>query len=546
MALALNGIVGSISVLASHALVITLSISTGNLHLVCSGVHASHIPVNRQFLWNHLRGVSATITTLWVLVGDFNDTLASTERRGGIFSPSRAQTFLDNLNSYNLLDIGATGMAFISFRNCQGQLPVHKRLDRALASLQWRVDFPKGGVEVLPRLHSDHSPLLLRCGRKIENTGSRPFRFEAAWAMHPLYGDVVQEAWQKGGPNVLEDLHEVKNDSIEFNKKTLGNIFRRKRHVENCMASIQMRLETVDSMALLLKLANLKKEYNDILAQEEMLWFQKSKEKWVKYGDRNTAFFHAQTVTLGVDTSCLPTSGLPTIPAHFIPDLEREVTKEEVYMALQHMGSFKAPGSDGFHAFFYKSYRDVVGDAFYQIRPILNEIISPMQSSFIPGRSTSDNAITLQEIVHHQHKARRKSGNLVFKLDLEKAYDLVDWHFLRETMVAFGFPQSYVTLIMYCVSVSQLAILWNGERLHPFAAKRGLRQGDPLSPYLFVLCMERISSAISTAVQEGRWDPICTVRNGPGLSHVFFVDDVLLFVKAKVSQVAYLCLYSLP
>lgn len=87
------------------------------------------------------------------------------------------------------------------------------------------------------------------------------------------------------------------------------------------------------------------------------------------------------------------------------------------------------------------------------------------------------------------------------------------------------------------MSASQLSILWNGERLPTFQAKRGLRQGDPLSPYLFVLCMERFSSAISTTVSEGRWNPIETVRNGPGLSHLFFADDVLLFVKAKKSQV---------
>lgn len=630
-ALGRTDVVSSIDVLASHAQAVTLNISSGNLSWAYSGIYASPIPSNRGLLWDHLRGLSAAISIPWVLVGDYNDTLASAEQRGGIFSPSRARTFLDNINSCGLMDIGSMGLAFTWFRTSQGRDPVHKRLDRALASLNWRVRFPEGGVEVLPRLHSDHSPLLLRCGEKMEHTGGRPFRFEAAWANHPLYRDVVHEAWTKGGPCILETLNDVRMDSMEFNKKVFGNIFRRKKHVENCMASIQTRLETVDSVALLCRLDNLKKEHQDILAQEEMLWFQKSREKWVKYGDRNTAFFHAQTIirrkrnrilglqlhdgswcvetvrlqlgaieyfkslfaeTVDVDPSCLHTPGLPTIPDHFLPDLLREVTREEVFSALQNMGSFKAPGPDGFHAFFYKTYWDVVGDKVFhcikqafetqqfdpglgetlivlipkvdnpvsfkdfrpislcnvvyklltkilvnRIRPILDDIISPMQSSFIPGRNTSDNAIALQEIVHHQRKVRRKNGNLVFKLDLEKAYDRVDWRFLKETLLAFGFPLDLVRLIMFCVSASHLTILWNGERLHSFPAKRGLRQGDPLSPYLFVLCMERFSSAISTAVSEGRWDPICTVRNGPGLSHLFFADDVLLFVKAKASQV---------
>lgn len=73
---------------------------------------------------------------------------------------------MDNINSCNLMDIGASGLAFTWFRNFQGRSPVHKRLDCALASLCWRVGFPEGGVEVLPRLHSDHISLNLRCVQK--------------------------------------------------------------------------------------------------------------------------------------------------------------------------------------------------------------------------------------------------------------------------------------------------------------------------------------------------------------------------------------------
>lgn len=107
----------------------------------------------------------------------------------------------------------------------------------------------------------------------MENLGGRPFKFEAAWTSHNLYRDVVQEAWHKGGSCILATLNEVKVDSLDFNKKVFSNIFRRKKHIENCLASIQSRLETVDSIALLLQPDKLKKEHHDILAQEEMLWF---------------------------------------------------------------------------------------------------------------------------------------------------------------------------------------------------------------------------------------------------------------------------------
>ncbi|XP_057422473.1 uncharacterized protein LOC130716276 [Lotus japonicus] len=495
------------------------------------------------------------------------------------------------------MDIGAVGMSYTWFRNCQGRLPVHKRLDRALASLAWRLAFLEGGAEVLPRLHSDHSAILLRCGKKMENRGGRPFRFEAAWTRHPLYKEVVHDAWLKGGPTIPESLHEVRVDSLDFNRRTFGNIFRRKRHVENCMASLQHRLETVDSIALLNRLDALRKEHIIRRKRNRIVGLNLPNGAWCDDADALQTgaieYFKALFAdSMNVDTSCLITPNLPTIPEQHVLNLVREVTKEEVFMALQHIGSFKAPGPDGFHAVFYKTYWDVVGDKVFQcirnvfetqqfdpalgetlivlipkidcplsfkdfrpislcnviyklitkilvnrIRPCLNEIISPNQSSFIPGRCTSDNAIALQEIVYYQQKARRKSGNLVFKLDLEKAYDRVNWSFLEETLVASGFPPTCVRLIMFCVTASQLSILWNGERLQSFSAKRGLRQGDPLSPYLFVLCMERFSSAISTTVMDGRWDPVCTVRNGPDLSHLFFADDVLLFIKDKESQV---------
>lgn len=96
--------------------------------------------------------------------------------------------------------------------------------------------------------------------------------------------------------------------------------------------------------------------------------------------------------------------------------------------------------------------------------------------------------------------SNKKKGDVVYKIDLEKAYDHVNWPFLRSCLQKFGFPDIAIELIMHCVITTSLSIIWNGGRLHAFSPTRGLRQGDPLSPYLFVICMELLSYDILQTV----------------------------------------------
>jgi hypothetical protein len=133
-------------------------------------------------------------------------------------------------------------------------------------------------------------------------------------------------------------------------------------------------------------------------------------------------------------------------------------------------------------------------------------------------------------------KTKKKKGDMVFKLDLEKAYDRVNWNFLKETLEMFHFPPRIIALIMFGISASSNSILWNGSKTDSFTPRCGVRQGDPLSPYLFVLCMERLGAMISKYVSDGTWKPMQISKGGTKLSHLFFADDVLHFTKATVSQ----------
>src|ERR1044072_8741968 len=141
-----------------------------------------------------------------------------------------------------------------------------------------------------------------------------------------------------------------------------------------------------------------------------------------------------------------------------------------------------------------------------------------MQSSFLPGWGTMENAIIAHEVLHHMSVSSARHGMLAFKIDIEKAYDDVSWKFLKETMILFGLPPILIDLIMQCVSSSSISLLWNGARLPPYKPGRGLRQGDSISPYLFVMCMERLSVHIQHLVDNEVWKLVRVSVGGPPIS----------------------------
>ena len=107
-----------------------------------------------------------------------------------------------------------------------------------------------------------------------------------------------------------------------------------------------------------------------------------------------------------------------------------------------------------------------------------------------------DNFIIVQELVHSIGRTKGKNGIMAIKIDLEKAYDKIEWSFIREMLLSLNFPSNLVELIMSCLSSVSSSLLFNGGCLDPFWPSRGIRQGDPLSPYLFIICIEYLSHLI--------------------------------------------------
>lgn len=177
---------------------ISVHISKGSQHWICSGVYASPTFHTRGQLWQYLRDLRGRIHAPWALVGDFNDILLPSEQPGGVFSRMRAEAFAGVLEDCALMDLGFIGGKFTWQRKCRGGMLVSRRLDRGLGDHNWRLKFPEGVVEHLMKRHSDHNPLLLWCYLREQWRGACPFRFQAAWCVHEGYKNVVRNAWERG------------------------------------------------------------------------------------------------------------------------------------------------------------------------------------------------------------------------------------------------------------------------------------------------------------------------------------------------------------
>ncbi|KAJ0096620.1 hypothetical protein Patl1_27306 [Pistacia atlantica] len=392
---------------------------------------------------------------------------------------------------------------------------------------------------------SDHKLILIQIKGELETEirKHRPFRYEAAWDNRVECGEADPKRMALRN-TVTDKLSQMKHleESNRGDKKG--------------------------------ELQQLKQEIDGLLEEDDIKWKQRAKQQWLKDGDRNTKFFHlcanqrrksnvikqisnddGRLANKPEEVSNLFQVFFQALFSSLMPErledcnrVVKSVITPEMNSDLKHWqtigpsvctvvreafcsGSWpqdfnathialipkvKTPSKvSEFRPIslcnvLYKILAKVLAN---RLQKILPQIISPSQSAFIPDRLITDNAIVAFEVMHTMNtNLKGKDGYMALKLDMSKAYDRLEWSFLQAVMFSYS-------------------VLINGIPQKPFKPSRGIRQGDPLSPYLFIIGAEALSRLIQDAEDRGDIKGVPMGRSRMRISHLFYADDCLLFCK---------------
>jgi mannosylglycoprotein endo-beta-mannosidase len=181
-------------------------------------------------------------------------------------------------------------------------------------------------------------------------------------------------------------------------------------------------------------------------------------------------------------------------------------------------------------------YKIIVKCIANRLKPHLPDYIHPSQQAFIEGRRISNNIIIAQEITHSFALKSWKHSAFMLKIDLAKAFDRVEWNFIVQALARKGLHGHFINLIHACISSPTFSVIINGQPFARFRGNRGIRQGCPLSPYLFVLAINELSLALQEAMSTNSFAGIKLGPDCPPIHSLLFADDLLVCGQATEQE----------
>ncbi|GJV56777.1 RNA-directed DNA polymerase, eukaryota [Tanacetum coccineum] len=532
-------------------------------NLLIISVYAPQELSEKKMLWNYLNHMIDRWKGDVIIMGDFNEVRCQEERFGSIFNSQGAAAFNNFISLGGLVEVSSGGYSFTWSHKSASKM---SKLDRFLISDSLLRSCPNISALILDRFLSDHRPILLRESHFDYGPTPFHFYhswFELI-GFDSFLEDTWRDIKCCDTNPMLRLVNKLKLLKKEIRKWVKDNNDKSKNHKYNLkqrLAEIDSLLDkgegsTVileERMSIMFKLTNLDNIDSLALAQ-------KAKIKWSIEGDENTKKIHGiinkQRNNLAIrgilvdgawiedpiavkneflnhfrDRFNSPCSERFVLDMDFPNkltidqknDLERPFTKEEIKGAIWDCGLNKSPGPDGdnssfialipktFNAKLVKDFRPIslIGSLYKIIAKILanrlvlvmGDLVNEVQSAFIDNRNILDGPFILNEVMQWS-KAKNKH-TMIFKVDFEKAFDSVRWDFLVDVLKKFGFGDHWCNWIKSCLCSSRGSILVNGSPTSEFQFQKGLKQGDPLSPFLFILVMESLHLSFQKVVNAG-------------------------------------------
>ncbi|XP_030479385.1 uncharacterized protein LOC115696632 [Cannabis sativa] len=414
-------------------------------------------------------------------MGDFNDYINLDDKIGGDTSRTPSGQFQNFLDSFALHALSFTGNPFTWTNKQNQQFHTQEHIDWGISNTEWDSLFPKHHLLHGDYFGSDHRPLILNLHHTptSQNHNTR-FFFDKLWLSEPDFEDCLRHAW-------TSNLHSNTTDYTLRNGRTVPILTLKSK--EMLSNSPMIKPPGSDGFHDTFFQKNWHIVGHDVLLAA----------KGFLNGDANIGAINHTVIVL--------------IPKHSHPQQVTDYRPISLCTTL------------------YKIISRVLAN---RLKPILSRIISPTQSAFLPDRLISDNIIISQEVFHAlSHRKNGRTGWMAIKLDMAKAFDRVEWRFIRQIMSKFNFPARFINLVMACISTVSFSFSINHQVLGRVIPSRGIHQGDPLSPYLFLLCSEGLSSLISqktlTNNSRNQGLGLKISHTAPIISHLFFADDSLLF-----------------
>ncbi|RVX02750.1 LINE-1 retrotransposable element ORF2 protein [Vitis vinifera] len=535
---------------------------------VFTGVYGPFTKNERDCMWDEIGAIRGLWEEPWCVGGDFNVIRSQNERnRQGRISAAMRK-FAQVIDELGLIDLPLQGGDYTV---------IQKRL---------------------PRPASDHFSVVLEGG--IMRRGPSPFRFENMWLKVEGFQELIHSWWQ--GIELVNHWDRVEcerrlSEEETVSKKEAKDSYAKwvsleETHWRQHSRELWLR-EGDNNTGYFHRMVDAHRRFNHVdRIKIGGVWL--TEEKDVREGVAN-AFQHLLTENSDwkADIEGLQLEQLNQQEAE---NLEQPFSEEEIHSALMEMNGDKAPGPDGFTMAFWQRCWVIVKEEvlemfkeFYEqsafiksmnstflvlipkkggaedlgefrpisllgglykllakvlanrLKKVIGRVVSTDQNAFVMGRQILDASLIANEAIDAWQKMGERG--LICKLDIEKAYDSLNWKFLMKVMRKMGFSSRWLGWMWSCISTAKFSVLVNGVSAGFFPSSKGLRQGDPLSPYLFEMGMEVLSNLIKRAV-EGGFLSGCRIRGGGRqpvhVSHLLFADDTIVLCEARKEYLTYL------